>query len=318
MRAKIIGRMLSLDPRRLSLERRGFVADDPEIQRRLEAVVYAFATGYNAAMAAAPGELDARTVSAVPPDLRGFAFEGAAMSTGLRDQLMMRRGRDLQKLAAGPGAQYVHLIHVGAGWAYARLRRRPEPNARFARPVLRWLTWDGWGFHQAFFRPDAVFERHAIEPAATGAVRPIRDQGVGRALWFYAGADPKRILDAVNGFPITRRPDLWAGIGLAACYTGAQSGPRLDALLDAAEGYHDHLAQGAAFAAKAHILTGNVPRRSAAAVTALTGAPPATAAGWTDGSLARAGYLPDTPETYEEWRAGIRHAWEPHKDGVTT
>ncbi|MGR6913122.1 DUF1702 family protein [[Actinomadura] parvosata] len=312
MRARTIRRMLAIDPRKLALEGRCFPAGEPATRNALEEVVNAFAAGYNQALTAPVEGLSFR---GLPPELHGFAFEGAAMSTALLDQLTLTGGRGLRELVSGPGERYIHLIHVGAGWAYARLRRRPWAGVNFAQPLLGWLAWDGWGFHQAFFKPGAVFVRQAVERRA---VRPVRDQGVGRALWFYAGADVARIARLIGGFPAERRPDLWAGIGLAAAYTGAQHARALDELLVAADGYRDHLAQGAAFAAKARFLSGIVPDGCASAIEAITGADVETAAAWTDASLARVVRQADSPQAYESWRAGVRDAWTLRAQGVTS
>ncbi|RVX39776.1 uncharacterized protein DUF1702 [Nonomuraea polychroma] len=311
----MIRRMLAIGPRKLALEGRCHPAEAPETQRALEEVVKAFAVGYNTALAGPTGEL---TFPDLPRELRGFAFEGAAMSTALVDQLTMGGGRGLRELAAGAGERYIHLIHVGAGWAYARLRRRPWAGTEFAHPLLGWLAWDGWGFHQAFFHPQAVFVRQAVERRGRGSVQPIRDQGAGRALWFYAGANVARIAGIIGGFPAGRRRDLWAGIGLAAAYTGARQGPAVDELLTAADGYRDHLAQGAAFAAKARVLSGVMPSGCAAAVEAITGVDAETAADWTDGALSHAIRFPDSPDAYEMWRAGIRDAWNLRAHGVAS
>ncbi|WP_344952282.1 DUF1702 family protein [Actinomadura miaoliensis] len=286
--------------------RGGEFAADPEVRDRLDSAVRAFASGYNAALAVPRGQLD---LSYVPHEFRGFAYEGAAMSRTLLDLLTLSRGRRLAGLADGPGRRYTHLLHVGAGWAFARLHMPPWRTVRFGDGLLRRLAWDGWGFHQAYFRPGDVFGRQRVERAARGPAAPVRDQGAGRALWFHAGADPQRIAGVIAAFPERRRADLWAGVGLAAAYTGALPAPRLPQLTGAAAGYRDHLAQGAAFAAKAHVLSGEVPEPSRAAIQALCGVAAPVAAGWTDDALRTVGDGDDPAGRYERWRAEIRGAW---------
>jgi hypothetical protein len=328
MTSPVLSRLLRLRPEQLDSPRRAFSDAEPGVQSRLDAVVESFAAGYNYAIAPRAGSNPAD----VPLELRGFAVEGAAMSSALADIITFSGGRRLRELARDHGDRYTHLIHVGTGWAFARLRRRPWRGVRFGEPVLRWLTWDGWGFHQAFFGARDVFERQWIEPAARGDVRPIRDQGAGRALWFYAGADPARIAAIISDFPGPRRPDLWAGIGLAAGYTGAQPAEVVEKLARAADGYRDQLGQGAAFAAKAHLLAGPVPGAAAQAIEVLTGAEPAVAAAWTDSSLraatgrarsesasradgeAASGGA-DSVATYQRWRARIRDEFMRHQGG---
>ncbi len=272
----------------------------------LDSVVAAFASGYNGMLSRDPAELGIERLSA---RVRGFAYEGAAMSAVILDLVTLGGGRRLRELDRATGGRYVHLLLVGAGWAYARLRLRPWRGVRFGPPVLRWLAWDGWGFHQAFFHPVKVFGNGWIEARVPDDCRSIRDQGAGRALWFYAGAEPARVAEVIGGLPAGRRADLWAGIGLAAAYTGAQSPEALNRLVTAGEGYAAALAQGAAFAAKAHLLSGIVTDETASAVKILTGVDVPAAARWTDDALAALDGRPDTPETYEAWRAGVRHAW---------
>lgn len=283
----------------------GFVPDTSPAKNELLEVVAAFGEGYNRALT---GDLD---VSDLPRHLHGFAVEGAAMSCTLLDTVTLSGSRRLRALAENTGGAYPHLIHVGVGWALARLHRTRWPG--MGDPMLRWLAWDGWGFHQAYFNPRRVFHDHWIERGARGTSRSIRDQGAGRALWFYTGTDPDLIARLIGAYPQHRRSDLWAGIGLAAAYTGVFR--PLGDLLAAGAGYRAHLAQGAAFAAKAHVIGGHVPPGSARNIELLTGVSPHQAAEWTDQALAR---MPraDSPHDYERWRAEIRGAFEQHPGGV--
>jgi hypothetical protein len=139
---------------------------------------------------------------------------------------------------------------------------------------------------------------------------------VGRALWFYTGADPELIVATIESFPDERRPDLWAGIGLAASYTGAQSPQVVDKLAAAAGDYRRHVGQGAAFAAKARVLSGQVPSGSVQAIGILTGADPAVAAGWTDACLREAAADgSDTVATYQRWRGMVASAFVRYQGG---
>ncbi|MET9342216.1 MULTISPECIES: DUF1702 family protein [unclassified Nonomuraea] len=316
MTATLLRRALALDPARLTLARLGFPQAAPGVRDRLDEVVRSFVRGYNDGLTQSSGPLD---LSGVTPEFRGFAYEGAAMSRCLLDVLSLSGGRRLRDLREDRGAGYIHLITVGAGWAYARLRLPVWRLARPWHPLLGWLAWDGWGFHQAFFRPEAVFGRQWIERAARGPVRAIRDQGVGRALWFYGAAEPERVAATIERFAPERRGDLWAGIGLAATYTGALAADGVDDLAALAASHRADLAQGAAFAAKAHHLSGIEPAGTAIAVERLTGADLATAAAWTDRAFEQVVSLPSSTTAYEAWRARIRHAWaEAHQAKETT
>ncbi|MEV3988940.1 DUF1702 family protein [Streptomyces sp. NPDC049837] len=281
----------------------------------LQAAGQAFLHGFHAA-------LDARTltglaaeVDRLPPQRRGFGYEGAGMACGVLDLLTAARGRRFAALLAGPAARYPHLAQVGAGWAYARLGLRPRNGIPGAGPPECWLAWDGYGFHQGFFHPDRVIGRRHVERGLTPDERAIRDQGLGRALWFHECADPDGIALRIAEFPAERRGDLWSGAGLAATYAGGATAKELEHLTDLAGEHRAHLAQGAAFACTAHRISGTVPEHTAEAAPVLCGATAEEAADWTDRSLAALG--PDATGTvhYQRWRAGIRAAYDRRRRG---
>ena len=73
--------------------------------------------GYHAAMRANLVVALGRRLEKVDPDLRGFAYEGAAMALTLRDAMSIRRGRRLQDFLRDLADRHVYTAHVGAGWA---------------------------------------------------------------------------------------------------------------------------------------------------------------------------------------------------------
>jgi hypothetical protein len=213
---------------------------------------------------------------------------------------------------------------VGAGWAFARLRLRPWKALRAGDPLLRWLAYDGFGFHQGFFHADRVVGRQHVESGLSGVRRHVRDQGLGRALWFHECADPEGVALRIAEFPASRRQDLWSGIGLAATYAGGCTDDELAALAelaaasDPADGTglvlpaRAHLAQGAAFAAAARLRSGlPLPAHVLAGARILTGAAAPTAAAWADAALPEPGTRPDGA-AYQAWRADIRQHWARH------
>ncbi|MET9428709.1 DUF1702 family protein [Streptomyces sp. NPDC003036] len=272
----------------------------------LQAAGQAFLTGFHAA-------LDARTlaglaadVERLPPERRGFAYEGAGMACSVLDLLIGARGRRFAALVSGPAARYPHLVHVGAGWAYARLGLRPRNGLPAAHSPEQWLAWDGYGFHQGFFHPDRVIGRQQVERGLTADERAIRDQGLGRALWFHECADPEGIALRIAEFPPHRRGDLWSGAGLAATYAGGATPAELHRLGAAAGAHRADLAQGSAFACAAHHVSGLVPEHTRAAARVLTGTTVEEAAAWTDRSRAALGPAATGTGHYQLWRAGIR------------
>jgi hypothetical protein len=270
----------------------------------LESAARAFLTGLNAV---SDGDLTER-LGALDPEHVGFACEGAGMGAAMLDLVTFGRGRRVAALLAGPAAAHPHLVHVGVGWAYARLRLRPGRGSPAADPLLRWLAWDGYGFHQGFFHANRVIGGQRVEWGLPPDVRAVRDQGLGRALWFHECAEPDGVALRIAEFDPARRADLWSGIGLAATYAGGERADELDRLRDLAGPHRARLAQGCAFACKARLVSGVVPEHTALAARVLAGTDVATAAGWTD--EARAVLQTATLADYQRWRAGISTLWE--------
>jgi hypothetical protein len=254
--------LFGIRPEEARFETRGFPASPA--QSMLEAAGGAFVEGYNLALTARADAVDA-ALATRPVHLRGFFAEGAAMGTAITG-LMPPWNDRLPALLDQLGDRYVHLMHVGVGWAMARL---PLARRRFVRPLdplLAWLAVDGRGFHDGYFHASRVATGWR---AIGGPSAPVYDQGVGRSLWFSCGADPQRIATTIAALPAERAGDLWAGVGLAAAYAG---GVPHDALDDLAPGAPRRwLKQGAAFAITAHARAGTPPTQSAAAAERITG-----------------------------------------------
>jgi hypothetical protein len=131
------------------------------------------------------------------------------------------------------------------------------------------------------------------------------DQGLGRSLWFVECGDAQRITRRVASFAVSRRSDLWSGIGLAAAYAGGVPEDTLETLRDAAGQHLPDVAQGAAFAAQARKRAGNPAAHTDLACEVFSGSSAAALAHITDqalGDMAASGPVPD----YEAWRRSIR------------
>jgi enediyne biosynthesis protein E3 len=248
-----------------TFERRSFAPTSADRRARLEAIAGTFIKGYNAALADTADDLLAET----PDELRGFAVEGEAMACAILDRMTpWNRARVARLLAKRP--EHLYMIHVGVGWAVARLRGSLRRHTREQDPLLSSLVADGWGFHQAFFAPERWARGRARHPLGGHMSRAV-DQGIGRALWFVCGADAERIADHVAQFEPDRRSDLWSGIGLAATYAGGVDTSVLEALIRHAADQRAHLAQGSAFAATARAVAKNSAPHVELASSVLTG-----------------------------------------------
>lgn len=302
--------LFDISPRETSFERRGFRGGDDPARQRLERAGAAFIHGYRSALADSREASLARNLETIEPNWRGFAYEGAAMGLALVDWLTpwsrMRVGRFLD----GAGDPHAYMVHVGAGWVLARVPGRVEKLLSRFDPLLRWLLMDGYGFHEGFFRWPRYLGGQSIPRRVTGYAARAFDQGLGRCLWFIDGADVARVPQTIAGFPATRQPDLWSGIGLAAVYAGEVSEEGLQSLREAAGQFHPQLAQGAAFAAKARQRAGNLTPYQDLACEALCGMEAAKAALLSDEALEN---LPvdGTEPAYETWRRRIQMKFAP-------
>lgn len=299
-----VARLLWQNPARVGFGVRRFRLGPA--RERLEGAERSFTTGFNAVVAG-----EAERIDDLREDLRGFGYEGAGMACATLDVLTLTGGRRLRELLSGPGMRYPHLIHMGTGRAYARMRLRPMWGVRSVHPLLRWLAHDGFGFHQGFFSADRTVGRQRTAGLMDRTRRAIFDQGLGRMLWFHECAGAADVVLRIAEFPAGRRADLWSGVGLAATYTGGASAADLGRLASAAaeDGFRAHLAQGCAFACASRLISAVVPEHTVAAAPVLCGAEVDEAAAWTDTALVALGHNAHSGDHYQAWRAGIRKAW---------
>lgn len=301
-------RFLGLSPHETSFRKRGFRGSSPATRTHLEQLGETFILGFNTALESDSVATTHQQLARVDSSVRGFAFEGAAMAMALLDRLTPWRRDRVKQFLAGPGHAHAYMIHVGVGWVWARLRSGFRKQLADLDPLLRWLAFDGWGFHDCFFKWRELSS--SCEPPARliGYERRVYDQGFGRALWFANGADVELISQYIAGFPQSRRADLWSGVGLAATYAGGVDEAALELLKERARNFLPAVAQGAAFAAKARQRAENISGHTELASRILCGLSADAAARVTDSALEN---LPtDSAEpAYEIWRRRIQNCF---------
>jgi hypothetical protein len=260
-KSSLSGRMrkalFGLSTQEARFERRGFQPCALHAQRGLEQIGAIFLQGYHSALEGEGFEDLAVRLNRTPLESRGFAFEGAAMGLSLLDLLTPWNRDRWQRFTASFAKPHIYMMHVGVGWAFARLGRRLNTMLARLDPLLCWLAVDGYGFHEGYFHWPRFIDKHVVPACLSGYARRAFDQGLGRSLWFVNGADVQKIPRTIASFHPARRADLWSGIGLACAYAGGVERASLEALREAAAGYRGHLAQGAAFAAKTRQRAGN-------------------------------------------------------------
>lgn len=274
------------------------------MRERLEKVGAAFVVGYHAAMEDSRLDILVPQLNQVASDFSGFAFEGAAMGLALLDGLTPWRRNRVRMFLRGAGAAHAYMVHVGVGWAFARIPGNIERRLGRLDPLLRWLAVDGYGFHEGFFHWPRYLDGQPVPKRLTGYARRAFDQGLGRCLWFIDGGDATRIPQTIARLPPERHGDLWSGVGLAAVYAGEVSQEALQQLRKAAGHFCPRLAQGAAFAAKARLRGGNATAYTRLACEALCGVSAEAAAQISDATWEN---LPcdGAQPAYEVWRQRV-------------
>jgi hypothetical protein len=311
-------RRLALTPplAAVTFERRGFPVRPTDATRRLEAIPQAVICGFEWGIDPREEWEVVRRLELVDAEMRGFAYEGAAMAFTILDAMAAGRGHRARDLLRGPGRPHTFLTYIGIGFAMARLPRPlwrnvvPDLTGTPYYPTMSWLAVDGYGFDRAYFdtprwvtkqkRP-STYPWKGFPEYFPRAV----DQGIGRALWFIHGGQPQPVAAAVGCFADARRGDLWSGVGLAATFAGGCDAAGLATLRRAAGEYHPHLAQGAVFAAKARAFSGHEPTHTYVAIGALADLSMGAASALADDVAVDRFDTTDVP-AYELWRACVR------------
>lgn len=117
-------RVLTPDESHTRLSVRGFHEKNPESRELLETVGLSFVSGFGYAAECRVVSEAVERLERIPERFRGFAYEGAAMAFGVRDALPLGRHDQGRSFLAGGGAPHSYMLHVGAGWAMARVPRR--------------------------------------------------------------------------------------------------------------------------------------------------------------------------------------------------
>ncbi len=302
--ASIQKKIFSISLNEIRCSTRGFDVTDPETKIHIEKVGENFVTGYHAALVDANLGYLQQALATVEQDFRGFAYEGAGMAIALLDLLTPWRPNKLTRFIKGIGEPHTYMIHIGAGWAMAKI----PWGLRYLStmdPLLRWLAIDGYGFHQGYFHwPDSV-TLQKVPRGIKGYAKQTFDQGLGRSLWFVKGANPVLISTTIQAFPQQRQADLWSGAGLAAGYAGGVKRESLEFLFNLSAPYQAQLAQGVAFAAKARLRAESSVEHTELACQSICGTSAAHAAKVTDDALQNLSAEENTP-TYQVWRLRIQ------------
>jgi enediyne biosynthesis protein E3 len=247
-------KLIGLSYEEASFERLGFPGRNTPCRKHLESVLHTFIDGFNWAVEAADTtELVQRLNSSKSPELVGFAYEGAGLYLGMLD-LMLPGASRLEKFTHSVAAVHNYIAMVGAGFAIARAPlglRRMESYKRRLDELTAFCLADGLGFHEGFFHWKNSVDGQPAPASLDLQDRTLFDSGIARAMWWVYGADPGAIAAAISRFAEARRPEMWAGVGVAMSY--ASAGPDVPdpcpKLVELAGPYRDDLLSGVPFSA---------------------------------------------------------------------
>jgi hypothetical protein len=215
----------------MTVERLGLLVPR-EHQPRIDAVLSAFAGGFNTMISLPSASGWERYCTRLPTLCQPFAHEGAAMGYTLR-RLFRYDPADFEHrtVSRHPGFRYLH--YVGLGFWSGMRQHNPQRLARVVAgldPLHGALCYDGYGFKHGFFdypKDPAALRRLDL---LDGYARNVAYQGVGRALFFYYMRDPDVLIEHIDRLG-GHAPDAAGGAGLAAVFIFHD---RLDVALEAA------------------------------------------------------------------------------------
>ena len=147
----IAKKLFSISLEECKFSRRGFWSGNTVARKHLESVGEAFLAGYNMALEGEDQLQLAERLNVLGAEFRGFAYEGAAMAMTILDSLMPWRPSRVLEFLHGVGWRHRYMLHVGMGWAVARLPKW-MPVRTGNDDLLRWLVLDGYGFHEGYFK----------------------------------------------------------------------------------------------------------------------------------------------------------------------
>lgn len=301
-------RIFEISFEEVTFDRRGFNDSGRAARERLEHIGRSFLQGYHASLCDEGHDVLASKLEAIDREFCGFAYEGAAMGLTLLDQLSLRKRERLLTFLNGAGSNHAYMIHVGVGWAIARvpwLRRNFNKAVDHLDPLLCWLAADGNGFSDFYFRFPEFLRKPERLNRLQGYTRHAYAQGVGRSLWFVAGASADQISRWISLLPSSLHGDLWSGAGLACAMAGGADRAAIERLKSLSGDHQAAVAQGAAFAAKTRQQAGNPTQHTEMACQILCGLDADSAAQLTDATrrcLPEDGKVP----AYEIWRLRIQ------------
>lgn len=306
----MISQVLKISYDAVLVKNRGFQVRDNGVKELLEQIGTTFLDGYHAVLKDPVNFIS--QLELVPLEFRGFAYEGVGMAVKLLDFFRFNGRNSFQYFTQHEGEAHSYMVHIGAGWSYAKLPVFPKRDFQRQHPVYKWLIVDGIGFYYGYFHWESI--RNRTKPPrkikAGSYMENAFYQGLGRSLWFVFGADLEAVSTSIKDFPSNFHNDLWSGVGLASAYAG---GLKPASYSDIRNFAGDNLAaylQGVAFANTARKEARTPAVHTAMTSLAMCNMNPVQITNLTYESLKEAKNMQNQIPTYQNWRTTLQNKLE--------
>jgi hypothetical protein len=164
-------------------------------------------------------------------EFRSIAYESASMAIALKD-LKNNEGLNTWLFYKnGPALAHKAQVHVGLGWAIAKLNLPFLAVVNKIDTSLYYRVADGCGYYDGSFKYKQTIMNQQLPGYLPEGIMSMFDQGVGRSLWYTCNADINKIRSMIKSFPAFREASLWRGIGIAVAYVGGCDDDTLKTLL---------------------------------------------------------------------------------------
>ena len=186
-------------------------------------------------------------------EFRSIAYESASMAIALKD-LKNNEGLNTWLFYKnGPALAHKAQVHVGLGWAIAKLNLPFLAVVNKIDTSLYYRVADGCGYYDGSFKYKQTIMNQQLPGYLPEGIMSMFDQGVGRSLWYTCNADINKIRSMIKSFPAFREASLWRGIGIAVAYVGGCDDDILKTLLQYAATNRIQLTYGAALASRSRM-----------------------------------------------------------------
>lgn len=202
----------------------------------------------------------------IDKEFRSVAYESASMAMALEELEAGRFPGKWLLFANGPAAVHRAQVHVGLGWAIAKLNYSFSTAVNELDPACYSRIADGCGYYDGSFRRRQSVINKVLPAYLPGSAMPAYYQGLGRSTWYSQKTEVQQVCAVIESFPAERHADLWRGVGIAVAYVGGCADEDLKTLLQYASTNAFQLARGAALAVrsrtKANTMTDDTDRCS--------------------------------------------------------